>query len=204
MTNLSHRKEFMPKTVSKNCEQCGVDFEALLSNVRRGYGRFCSRDCYGQSLSERPRVPATDRFWAQIDRSGNCWEWQSHVGKVDGYGRFGLARHHTVLAHRYAYELTYGAIPKGLHVCHRCDNRKCVRPDHLFLGDDWDNMGDCAAKDRIAHGERSASARLTADQVRIIRQRRAAGAKLEELACEFSVRRSTIADAVHGRTWRRV
>lgn len=82
-------------------------------------------------------------FWAKTDRSGECWNWtgkrQVLVGGKLGYGslrRFGRQ----ILAHRRAYELTYGPIPAGLLVLHSCDNPACIRPEHLHLGTHSDNL----------------------------------------------------------------
>jgi HNH endonuclease len=73
-------------------------------------------------------MDAEARFWAKVDKAGNCWEWLA--GKRSGYGRFKL-NGHTVSAHRYAYELLRGPIPAGLTLDHRCRNRGCVNPAHL-------------------------------------------------------------------------
>lgn len=96
----------------------------------------------------RPTIPAPDRFWAKVDCSGDCWEWTAYR-KPNGYGSFGIDRRTTEYAHRMAYQLSVGPIPDGLYVCHRCDNPACVRPDHLFLGTQFDNMRDGAAKGRV-------------------------------------------------------
>ncbi len=92
-----------------------------------------------------------DRLWARVDRSGEgCWLWQgcTHAKGYgilrDDRGRAGRA----VRAHRVAYELTYGPIPDGLLVCHRCDNPRCCRPDHLFLGSPLVNSTDMRVKNR--------------------------------------------------------
>ena len=91
-------------------------------------------------------VSYEDRFWAQVDRSGDCWEWQ---GTWTGSGR-GIVRYEGKYrnASRVAYILTFGPIPNGLLVCHHCDNPLCVRLEHLFLGTQSDNMQDMVAKGR--------------------------------------------------------
>lgn len=90
----------------------------------------------------RPATP----FWDRVDTSGSCWVWTGACNRK-GYGEYhfnGKARR----AHRVSWELTYGPIPEGLIVCHRCDNPSCVRPDHLFLGTHSDNAIDRERKGR--------------------------------------------------------
>jgi len=90
-----------------------------------------------------------DRFWARVDRDPDgCWEWTG-ARWVEGYGRLSLGPGvGPKKAHRLSWELHYGAIPDGLDVLHRCDNPPCVRPDHLFVGTQADNMRDARAKHR--------------------------------------------------------
>lgn len=91
-----------------------------------------------------PKVIA--KFWSRVDKSGSCWTWQGARGR-GGYGRFSLALG-TLSAHRLAYTLLVGSIPKGMCVCHRCDNPPCVNPDHLFVGTYRDNIRDMMQKGR--------------------------------------------------------
>jgi hypothetical protein len=90
-------------------------------------------------------VPVAMRFWPRVAFGDGCWEWQgSRVS--NGYGHInGIGNGY---AHRAAWELTYGPIPDGLQVLHRCDNPPCVRLDHLFIGTTLDNMRDRDAKGR--------------------------------------------------------
>ena len=87
-------------------------------NVERGKKGFQSR-------------PVPERFWAKVQKSDGCWNW---IGATDGrYGQFFLTGE-LVRAHRFAYEQAYGVIPAGLWVLHKCDNPRCIRPDHLSIG----------------------------------------------------------------------
>lgn len=91
------------------------------------------------------------RFWSHVEKTDGCWNWTAHL-LPGGYGHFQLGTNRTDRAHRFSYKLHFGPIPKddGIEwcVCHRCDNPRCVRPDHLFLGTDRDNMHDMMRKGR--------------------------------------------------------
>lgn len=102
-------------------------------------------------------------------------------------------------AHRAAWELSVGTIPDGLQVLHVCDNRKCVRPDHLFLGTNQDNMADKVAKRRQATNGR----KLTWEAVEEIRAAPLSGASRQAFADKFGVHPRTIESAAKGRYWAR-
>lgn len=88
-------------------------------------------------------------FWKRkrVIASSGCWEYTGHI-MASGYGRLSFGGNHNYLAHRLAYKLTFGSIPDGMLVCHKCDNRKCINPDHLFLGTHLDNTFDMLLKNR--------------------------------------------------------
>jgi hypothetical protein len=88
------------------------------------------------------------RFWAKVDCTKECWTWTASVFTQTGYGQFALTPRKPVNAHRMSWELSFGDIPSGMYVLHKCDNRSCVRPDHLFLGTQKDNMVDMSNKGR--------------------------------------------------------
>jgi hypothetical protein len=146
------------------------------------------------------------RFWRHVVKTDGCWESTS-VRKSTGYGQIQVRREDGSFVsddmHRVSWRLHRGPIPKGLYVLHHCDNRPCVRPDHLFLGTLNDNHADMVAKGRHPHGESHGQVRLTADQVLAIRARYAAGGVgTKKLAAEYGVGRATIRHILDRTTWR--
>lgn len=124
-------------------------------------------------MRKGPRVrPVEDRLWEKVDIQGlsNCWEWLAHKGP-NGYGRLQV-NGKVQKAHRVAWALTYGEIPAGMFVCHHCDNRACINPNHLFLTDNAGNLADMVAKGRSQRGERNGRSKLTEGQVLEIRRLR--------------------------------
>lgn len=88
-----------------------------------------------------------ERFWGYVDKGGDCWLWTAGCFKR-GYGAFAYEGKRPGYAHRFSYELHHGPIPEGKLVMHKCDNRKCVNPEHLKAGTQRDNIRDSMAKDR--------------------------------------------------------
>lgn len=149
----------------------------------------------------------SDRFWRDVEKTDGCWLWTG-ARTSDGYGSVRVEGR-MVGAHRVAYELAHGAMPTGTSVLHTCDVRSCVRPDHLFLGTQEDNVRDMVAKGRAnltgIRGERHHDAKLTADDVREIRRMHAAGeGGYMRLAKRFGVRRTSILKIVRRQTWKDV
>lgn len=141
------------------------------------------------------------RFWQKVHIGEACWPWLGARTSA-GYGQLVYGRHpQKIYAHRFSYELHFGAIPHGMVICHKCDNPACVRPDHLFVGSQADNMADCSAKGRIAHGARSGSARLSEVDVLEVRRRVAAGELHRVIAADFGVARSTVSLIATGKRW---
>jgi hypothetical protein len=148
-----------------------------------------------------------ERFWPKVIRGDSCWEWQG-AKDPSGYGRVKVGDG-TKLAHRVAWELTSGPVPDDLFVLHHCDNPSCCRPDHLFLGTNQDNMTDMVAKGRykarhnLPNGERQHLAKLTEEQVRLMRSLHP-GRTATSLAHEFGVSVATACKVIRHETWRHV
>lgn len=128
------------------------------------------------------------------------WTGAKHGGGYSSVQVDGVQR----AAHRVAYEQAYGPIPDGMHVCHRCDVRSCINPDHLFAGTHADNMADKARKGRVVPmiGERSGTTKLKDADVIAMRAMNAAGASMIEIGKAFKVSDTCAYSICRGRTWR--
>jgi len=164
------------------------------------------------------------RFYAlvSIPDPDGCWLWLGAGSGEMGYGMFSMYGKR-LKAHRVSYEFHVGQIPEGMLVCHTCDNPKCVRPDHLWLGTNADNMRDMVEKGRadrtkkagdrswsrnhpelVARGERQGRHKLTEVEVVEIRRRAVAGERRSgvRMAREYGVCQSTINYVISGHHWR--
>lgn len=148
-------------------------------------------DCFGVGATR-------GRSFFMEQTMSECIEWKHAKSKKTGYG---VAWHNGkwMLAHRAAWEKAYGKIPQGIFVCHRCDNRICVNPKHLFLGTAKDNAADRDRKNRTATAERNAASKLNWRKVRIIRSSSLTNLKL---AKKFGVHHSTIWKARKSWSWK--
>ncbi len=119
-----------------------------------------------------------------------------------GYGVFDIDEK-SYAAHRISYELFVGKIPKNMFVLHKCDNRQCIAPQHLFLGTQADNIKDMQIKKRnsCGIGERQGNSKLTENDVREIRELIQVGTKHKKIALKFKVSERTIADIKYKKTW---
>lgn len=149
----------------------------------------------------RPKQSISERFFSKVEkRRSGCWEWTAcHL--PNGYGAFQLNGKEG--AHRVSWRIHFGDIPSGLFVCHRCDNKRCVNPEHLFLGSPSDNMVDKVSKGRQActAGENNGSAKLTEEDVIAIR----ASSEVQTAAARrFGVSRAAIGLVRQRKTWAHV
>lgn len=138
-----------------------------------------------------PFKPFGDRFRSYIQWTPSCWLWTGQ--KRNGYGEFRLIPTRQgirELAHRISYAIHSGPIPKGMFVCHKCDNPPCVNPDHLFLGTSKDDNQDRHRKGGYVNqpqGENHFNVFLTEAQVRAIHDRYVPNKNSPELAAEFGI-----------------
>ena len=184
------------------CDHCRKEFLRYPSAA--GRAKFCSRRCM-----QHHKEPLATAFLRGLCKptKGGCLIWKGSKSPY-GYGiilreRQGKRRGH--FTHRFAYELANGPIPKGLNVCHKCDNPLCCNPQHLFLGTHSDNNRDMNQKGRNVRGEKQGHAKLTAKIVIAIRHRyEAGGVTLKSLGSEFGIHFSTISNIVRRKTWKHV
>ena len=172
----------------KNCQYCAKSFQG------RKEGRFCSLLCARHARIVEPSV----RFFGYIeDQASDCWNWTGHIHH-SGYGMY-----RSGFAHRFSYAVANGPIPDGLWVLHKCDNRKCVNPSHLFLGTRQDNVDDMMAKGRgnKARGEAASNARLSAFDVIAIRNDMRTQ---KQIAGDYGIARSTVQAIKAKRNWAHV
>lgn len=147
------------------------------------------------------------RFWDKVDKRDpdQCWEWTGAT-RAYRYGCF-YFRDKVRAAHRVSFIIHKREIEDGELILHHCDNGLCVNPNHLYAGDQNDNMNDMWERDRHppTWGEASGQAKLTADQVREIRRRYAAGGVTQKgLASEYGVAKSLVWSIIHRKIWKHI
>ncbi len=172
------------RAVLKQCIHCDKDFMAMTT------AKYCSTLC---------------RIFSRITKcETGCWEWQAYC-EPGGYGRTKISNTVTELVHRVVYkQINNVELDVKTLVCHKCDNRKCVNPDHLFLGSHKDNAQDCINKKRrkFGTGEDSAHHKLNWKMVDEIRKLRQEGWTLVKLGEKYGVNHTNISNICLNKNWR--
>jgi hypothetical protein len=140
-------------------------------------------------------------FWSYINKTDECWNWLGCVDRNTGYGKLSFNGRKNSSPHRVAYELTFGIIPIGMWVLHKCDNRICCNPSHLFLGTSEDNINDMLNKGRNPIGEKVGTSKLTKEEVVSIKEMLGDGMKHIDIARMFGVKKVTISAIATKRNW---
>lgn len=186
-----------------SCAHCRSEFDRgyRISARRAANPQYCSPQCRREETKLRAETAMASLFWTRTERQPTgCLHW---TGRRDpnGYGRIDF-RGAPRLAHRVAYELTYGEAPGDRFVCHSCDNPSCVEPAHLWLGSQSDNMSDAATKGRLnssrGNGSDNPASKLSEEHARQIKF---GSDSAPRIAAQFGVSKETVYAIRKGKTW---
>ena len=178
---------------------------------------YCSKNCY-RSVSpnwlyrpaynlktEQEKADHIKEYYKRnVIKSEGCWDW-IRKNKTDKYVRMHFGRKEPRISiHIYSWKINFGDIPKGMHVLHKCDNPRCSKPQHLFLGTAKDNAIDCKNKQRNAYGTKNKNAKLDDNKVREIKRLSTLNITMTKIAKDFNVSISTIERIINNKTWKHV
>jgi hypothetical protein len=178
---ISCKKEVESFYVGNRCKECVHKYK--LQWQRKKNERKCEW-CQKVFLypSSNPTCSMKCRLLNGKKEVNGCWEWQGTISK-NGYGKTTDKCKH-VMTHRLSYEIFKGPIEEGKNVCHNCDNRKCINPEHLWLGTDSENMQDAKNKKRL---KECTHKKFNEMEVNYIRHELKKGLKMKTLADFFKV-----------------
>lgn len=208
------------KDTTKKCFKCDIDFRIFPSEKNR---IFCSRKCadrcrpkkgppknkglgfWDTATDTEKKQRMTEKFEKIVIKTETCWGWKNKVTS-SRYTTIGIGKNKWVSGHRLSWIINYGDIPKDKYVLHKCDNKVCTNPDHLFLGSAYDNSMDMLKKNRCnpMKGPKHPYAKLSVENIKEIKNMKRQGLMQSEIARIFKVSSSTILDILKGRTWKHI
>lgn len=156
--------------------------------------------------------PILERLMSRVEKTDTCWIWKGHCN-LYGYGKIGIpgkGQGVTTATHRLAWELLRGPIPKGMNICHKCDNPPCCNPDHLFIGTQKDNLQDMKQKNRGSkgpgfQGANHPRAKITeSDVIEIRKLREKSKIPAAEIASIYNLSVPNVCHILARRTWRHI
>lgn len=178
----------------KQCQSCGIEFKSHNSNPNK---KYCSSKCYHSHDVWSPNL-----FWSHVSKTDSCWIWNGSLDKK-GYGQSRGPDGGTWRSHRVAWFLMKGYINHDLFLCHHCDNPKCVNPDHLFEGTNYDNVQDMIKKGRNSRGSKSSKSKLLESEIRMIRFLEGRITR-KQLSLIYNTCRQNIDDICNLRRWKHI
>jgi hypothetical protein len=205
--------DFRHERPLKQCVICEKEFIASIGYKQK---RFCSLDCYGQSMegiekpsfwetaSEEEKINRLKQSYEKyVIRKDGCWDWSGCPSKPYGSLQYG-GKYKRIDAHRGSWIIHNGDIPKGLFICHTCDNKRCTNPDHLFLGTPTDNVLDMIKKGRnnTQRGEKASGAKLKEKDVLEIIELLKTNKTMTSIAAQYGAHIVTIHNIKHKKTWK--
>jgi hypothetical protein len=190
-------------TQRKECRQCGKEFGRYDLATPGNFPRmkYCGWDCAQAAKAFSPEK-AREQFWTKVDKNGpdGCWLWIGAKHKR-GYGACGAKAYGDCRAHRVAWRYLRGEIPDDKELCHRCDNKLCVNPDHIFLGTHHENMLDAKAKKRHTFGVKNPRAMLDDEKALRILELKEQGYRRRGVAKSLADEHGVGVGAIHA-IWR--
>lgn len=181
------------------CGCCNSQYYA--PPAHRDKRKFCSLKCKGIEQSRRQTKDLSRRFWQKVKKTASCWLWTGAKLKT-GYGSIRI-KNRSTRAHRVAYQISFGEIPERGLILHSCDNKLCVNPSHLRIGNHVDNTIDAIESGLHVVGEKHINAKLSNLDVLIIRAALKDGISGRTLANRFKVCEATISGIKTNRKRRR-
>jgi hypothetical protein len=186
------------------CQYCKKEFMTFKSEINKGKAKYCSISCGVAFRNKAKALSPQEIFFKNISKEkhpNDCWIYM--VGAR--YGKMKIGEK-TVSAHRYSYELHHGEVSEGKVICHKCDVKLCVNPEHLFIGTQKDNIHDMFSKNRDNRpkGSKHHNTKLNEEKVLGIKELLMKGFKIKEVAEIYKVPYSTISQIKSEKSWRHI